>query len=298
MKALVWFSLAAWASLCVPEHAVAQAPAGTLVIDERRGDQWGWAVDYETASATQERALQSPDGASTAATGTRRRPAAARSEARVPAGWRRAAPVIAAGDAPSQPGEVFRDCAECPEMVVLAGGRLAMGRYEVTVGEYQAFAAATGGGAVACVRGITWRNPGFSQTDRHPVTCVSWGDAQAYVSWLSRTTGAAYRLPTEAEWERAVAGSQPGCDMLGRGTYLSGTCRVGASVANAAVLSDMVGNVWEWTEDCWEGDCGRRVLRGGSWSSFAEALRPGARSWFHTGRRAVYIGFRVSRTLD
>ena len=199
------------------------------------------------------------------------------------------------------PGEVFRDCAACSEMVVLAGG-LAMGRDEVTVGEYRAFASATGGGAGGgCFTvgdGDSWRNPSIAQADRHPVTCVSWNDAQAYVSWLSRATGATYRLPTEAEWARAAAGSEPGCDLLGRGTRPNGTCPVGASVANAAGLLDMVGNVWEWTKDCREGDCGRRVLRGGSWLNDAENLRPGARGWFRASARYVYIGFRVSRTLD
>ena len=154
----------------------------------------------------------------------------------------------AGGDVRRRPGEVFRDCAECPEMVVLAGGRLAMGRYEVTVGEYRAFASATGGASGGECFGprdvvVSWRNPGFPQTDRHPVTCVSRDDAQAYVSWLSRTTGATYRLPTEAEWERAAAGARPGCDRLGRGTIPNGTCPVGASVANAAGLSDMVGTI-------------------------------------------------------
>ena len=164
---------------------------------------------------------------------------------------------------PRRPGDVFRDCAECPEMVVLAGGGLAMGRYEVTVREYRAFMSAPGRRG-----GDRWRDPG-PQTDRHPVTQVSWNDAQEYVSWLSRRTGATYRLPTEAEWERAAAG-----------------------------LSDMVGNVWEWTSDCWEGDCGLRVLRGGSWGFDAEALRPGARSGGTTALRLYNLGFRVSRTLN
>ena len=83
-------------------------------------------------------------------------------------------------------------------MVVLADGTLAMGRYEVTLGEYRAFASATGGGGGGdCIPldgDDSWRDPGFAQTDRHPVTCVSWDDAQAYVSWLSRTTGATYPL--------------------------------------------------------------------------------------------------------
>ena len=199
--------------------------------------------------------------------------------------------LASAGDLPLRPGEVFRDCAECPEMVVLSGGGLALGRYEVTVGEYRAFASATGDG------GDHWRDPGFPQTDRHPVTLVSWDDAQEYVLWLSRMTGATYRLPTEAEWERAAAGSQRGCDRERTGNR--GTCPVGTYGVNAAGLSDMVGNLWEWTEDCWEGDCSRRVLRGGSCFNNAEFQRPGARLWSRTGVRNYYDrGFRVARTLD
>ncbi len=111
-------------------------------------------------------------------------------------------------------------------MVVLPGGSLALGRYEVTVGEYRAFASATGGSAGAeCLSiggGDSWRDPGFPQSDRHPVACVSWNDAQEYVSWLNRTTGMTYRLPTEAEWDRAAAGSQPGCYENRTGNF--GTC--------------------------------------------------------------------------
>ena len=146
--------------------------------------------------------------------------------------------------------------------------------------------------------GDSWRDPGFPQTDRHPVAYVSWDDAQEYVSWLSRRTGATYRLPTEAEWERAAAGSQPGCDRLGLGTRPDGTCPVGSHGSNAAGLSDMVGNLWEWTSDCWEGDCRRRVVRGGSWILVAEHLRPGARIGYFAGLRNFLRGFRVSRTLD
>ena len=181
-------------------------------------------------------------------------------------------------------------------MVVLPGGGLALGQYEVTVGEYRAFASATGGGGDDCLFGDSWRDPGFPQTDRHPVTCVSWDDAQEYVSWLSRTTGATYRLPTESEWARVAAGSQRGCDHARTGNR--GTCPVGSYGSNAAGLSDMVGNLWEWTEDCWEGNCGRRVLRGGSWLDSAGYLRPGARFRFDTGDRGNGIGFRVARTLD
>ena len=204
--------------------------------------------------------------------------------------------LASAGDSPRSPGDVFRECDVCPELVVLADGRLALGRYEVTVGEYQAFASATGGGADDCLTGGSWRDPGFEQTDLRPVTCVSWDDAQAYVSWLSRMVGAAYRLPSEAEWERAAAGSQPGCYVERTGN--SGTCPVGSYGANGVGLSDMVGNLWEWTEDCREGDCGLRVLRGGSWFNIGELLRPGARVWFRAGYRGYAFGFRVARTLD
>ena len=187
---------------------------------------------------------------------------------------------------------------------MLPGGDLALGQYEVTVGEYRAFASATGGGGSSsgdsCRRGDSWRDPGFAQTDRHPVVCVSWDDAQAYVTWLSRTAGSEYRLPTEAEWESAAAGSQRGCDRERTGN--EGTCPVGSHGSNAAGLSDMVGNLGEWTEDCWEGDCGRRVMRGGAWYVLCRiVLRPGARVGDHSpGAYIRYdsLGFRVARTLD
>ena len=256
----------------------AQTPVGALAIDERQGAQWGWAVDYETAGEARQRAL-SERGSGCSVVLTFERCAA-----------------YAADQEGLGTGDVFRDCESCPEMVVLPGGGLALGRYEVTVGEYRAFASATGAGAEDCIGGESWRDPGFSQTDRHPVVCVSWDDAQAYVSWLSRTTGLLYRLPTAAEWERGASGSQPGC--YGDRTGL-GTCPVGSyGAANASGLSDMVGNVYEWTADCWEGDCGRRVLRGGSWDVTAEYLRPGARLRDSTAFRYSYYGFRVSRTLD
>ena len=198
------------------------------------------------------------------------------------------------------PGGVFRDCEVCPEMVVLPGGGVALGRHEVTVGEYRAFVAATGNGTGArCDTpddGGDWRNPGFAQTDRHPVTCVSWDDAQAYASWLRLTTGAPYRLQSNAEWDRAITGSRPGC--YRDRTASPGTCPVGSYGTNPAGLSDMAGNVSEWTRDCWQGDCSLRVTRGGSWFGSAQGLRPPVRFRLRTGRRLYDHGFRVSRTLD
>ena len=137
-----------------------------------------------------------------------------------------------------QVGERFRDCPTCPEMVVVPAGNYQMGSvdgasfpsnssrssdshpvhrvtiadpfavgvYEVTRGEFRRFVEATEystGGACEWRerRDRSWRNPGFAQTDQHPVVCMSWADAQAYVEWLSQETGEAYRLLSEAEWE-------------------------------------------------------------------------------------------------
>ena len=274
MKTIAGSALVLCAVLCLSAAAAAQTPVGALAINERQGDQYGWAVDYETPSSARTRALsECGSGCSVVLT-----------------------------FAPRRPGDVFRDCAECPEMVVLAGGGLAMGRYEVTVGEYRAFASATdgvgaGGGCSAISGGDSWRDPGFPQTDRHPVTCVSWDDAQEYVSWLSRRTGATYRLPTEAEWERAAAGTPAGVGCGDRASS-EGTCPVGSYGANAAGLLDMAGNLWEWTLDCLGRNCGRRLCRGGSWIFNAENLRPGTRTWITSADRSAFGGFRVSRTLD
>ena len=196
--------------------------------------------------------------------------------------------------------------------------------------------------------GASWREPGVAQGASHPVTCVSWQDAKEYVAWLRRETGFPYRLASEAEWEYAARagttarwywGNESGvrCDYANGqdATYkrylgerfggnwnapddctddAGGTASVGGYGANDFRLFDMLGNVWEWTEDCWHGnyrgaprdgtawtsggDCSRRVLRGGSWSTIPRFLRSAARNGFTTGTRDDNAGFRVARTLD
>ena len=199
------------------------------------------------------------------------------------------------------PGEVFRDCETCPEMVVLPGSRLALGRYEMTLAEYRVFAAATGGGAGGGCLSLgdsdySWRDPGYSQTDRHPVTCVSWDDAEAYTSWLSRTTAESYRLPTWDDSVDASPGSHPGCyrERTGR----DGTCPVGTYGSNDLGLSDMLGNLSEWTSSCSPGDCGRRQTHGGWWANNPDLLVPGWGGPNSTDVRSNLIGFRVARTLE
>jgi formylglycine-generating enzyme required for sulfatase activity len=301
----------------------------------------------------------------------------------------------------AKPGTVFRDCPDCPEMVVLPAGRFtmgssaedkswaashggsrgavadeapqhqvslpsfALGKYDVTRGEYAAFARETGYPAGdGCGRGraifkwekdpkLTWENPGHAQTDRDPVVCVSWQDARAYIAWLNRKAhrgGAAsangpYRLPSEAEWEYAArAGTttkfywgdddaaapvhawfnaNSGCEKV-EGLFCDHgqTHPVGAKPPNAFGLYDMAGNVWQWTEDCYDnsyagipadgranetpssdvhandsqGKC-LRVDRGGSWMFPAWLLRPATRERNPADFRAVIMGFRVAKTL-
>ena len=162
---------------------------------------------------------------------------AAKESRRVIDGWQN----VKRGRMRLLPGRMFRDCPDCPEMIVIPAGSFlmgspddeegrykdegprrlvriekpfAIGKYEVTRREFEAFIRETGrdmggdcwywdseeskpkkGGA------RSWRSPGFGQTDLDPVVCVSWEDAKMYVEWLSDKTGKRYRLPSESEWE-------------------------------------------------------------------------------------------------
>jgi len=167
---------------------------------------------------------------------------------------------------------------------------------EVTVGQWRIFVqdsgykseAETGGGIYNWngkewekKKGYYWDNPGFSQNDSHPVTCVSWNDANAFIKWINRKEGNIYRLPTEAEWEySARAGSKAarfwGNDENKACSYAnvadrtakrewSGwiihncddgyvyTSPVGSFKSNSFGLYDILGNAWEWCQD-WYGD--------------------------------------------
>jgi formylglycine-generating enzyme required for sulfatase activity len=230
----------------------------------------------------------------------------------------------------------FRDCAVCPEMVVVPSGTftrgssaaeerpaetpqqrvkidapIAIGKYEVTFDEWGACVRDGGCAQVPDDRG--WGR------GRRPVIYVSWDDAQQYVRWLSRKTGREYRLPSETEWEySARAGTQTryafGDHVTPRQVnyYTRGTLPVGSFAANGFGLHDMHGNVWEWTEDCWNpnyvgappnadprrsGDCSRHVVRGGSWDDYPWFVRSAERSTGATAVRLNDLGFRVVVTL-
>ncbi|MDP6342021.1 MAG: formylglycine-generating enzyme family protein, partial [Alphaproteobacteria bacterium] len=234
---------------------------------------------------------------------------------------------------------------EGPQHRVTIPAPFAVGKYEVTRGQYAAFVRATsrddGDGCYVRAGGKwqkdssgSWRNPGFQQGDDHPVACVNWDDAKSYVAWLSEKTGQNYRLLTEAEWEYVARAGTTTPFSTGaritpeqanfdgnytyngsaRGVYRQRTTTVGSFRPNAFGLYDVHGNVWEWVEDCWHGsyqgapsdgnawttggECGRRVLRGGSWVSGPGFLRSAIRFRVRTGSRNSNYGFRLARTLS
>jgi formylglycine-generating enzyme required for sulfatase activity len=174
---------------------------------------------------------------------------------------------------------------------------------------------------------FSWRDPGFPQSDRDPVVCVDWFDAKAYAAWLSRTTGKHYRLLTEAEWEYAArAGTTTARwwgDDIGRGHANCSACGskwdgkrtspVGSFTPNPFGLHDMLGNAFQWVEDCFAvgayatalddasvarktDDCGDRGVRGGGWRSDTSQLRSSYRWAFYPSYRTSHTGFRVART--
>ncbi len=232
----------------------------------------------------------------------------------------------------------FKDCDACPEMVTLPAGTFvqgddggdkrerpahrvtllsyfAIGRHEVTVGEWQACVAAGACGAVAGTD---------ESADKTPIRNVNWNEAQDYVRWLSGRAGRTYRLPSESEWEYAARGGTQSRywwgSELGIGMVACRSCGgpwnkaspgpVGAFPANPFGLHGMNGSVAEWTADCWQNSyenvpadgssfaepaCQQRVLRGGSWrSSVPDFLTSTSRFFYDASVRYVANGFRVA----
>jgi formylglycine-generating enzyme required for sulfatase activity len=235
---------------------------------------------------------------------------------------------------PGAPAELW-DAPFAPRMVIIPGGEftmgspvtehnhqnsetqhrvqigypLAVGKYDITRGEFAAFVAATGydakgkegcyiGGEFGRDPNADWRSPGFAQSDNDPVVCINYYDAVAYAAWLSKATGQTYRLPSEAEWEYALrAGStseyywgdevglgHANCDGCTAGPRAGKPTPGGTFPPNGFGLYDMSGNVWKWLADCWNdtyvgapadgssweaGTCVLRGRRGGSWFNLA-----------------------------
>ena len=193
-----------------------------------------------------------------------------------------------------EPLTTFRDCEDCPEMVVIPSGAFwmgsresepgsrdserprhnvnvdafAIGKYEVTFDEWDACVDAGG-----CEHRPDDRGWGRGKL---PVMKVSWEDAQQYAAWLSRETGETYRLPSEAEWEYAARafptsqgqnapayafGDRITEEQASFGRNVGRTTAVGSYPANAWGLHDMHGNVWEWVDDRWDDDYDARTRR-------------------------------------
>ena len=200
----------------------------------------------------------------------------------------------------------------------------AIGIYEVTRDEFAAFATATkrrpqGGCRTQVTDGIwrfdpkaSWRTPRIKQTPMHPVVCVSWDDAQAFVRWLGKRTGRHYRLPTAVEWEYAARaggrtayawGDKPGDACQGCQAGAKGTAAIGAFAPNRFGLYGVHGNAAEWTQDCAVGPgaqdtgCRRRLVKGGHWASPPRDLALSARGAAFPDLRNNRTGFRVVRDL-
>jgi formylglycine-generating enzyme required for sulfatase activity len=250
----------------------------------------------------------------------------------------------------SPAAEQGRFDAEGPQHAV-AVKAFAIGKYDVTTREFLTFLRETGYEPPLCDttwnmgwqvprRGIAYAPGGPGVPPLEPAYCLNWNDAQAYIAWLNgkvrhlaSAAGAPagpYRLPSEAEWEYAArAGTATARwwgDAVGEGMANCHGCGskwdgreiapVGSFGPNPFGVYDMLGNVWQWVEDCWNesyvgaptdgrawtsGDCGKRVLRGGSWSNVPVFARSAMRSKGDARGQGFdyssYAGFRLVRSL-
>lgn len=249
--------------------------------------------------------------------------------------------IVPAGAAERAPGDMFKDCETCPEMVVVPSGTFTMGkddghkyempahsvtiakpfaigRYELLFSEWKACFDAGG-----CTRDPDDHKWG---RDGRPVINIHFADTLQFTKWLSKKTGATYRLPSEAEWEYAARagtttpffwGELPGinranCRDCETKWSKKSSAPVGSFEPNPWGLYDMHGNIWEWTMDCWttshigaptdgsaraDGDCGKRVMRSGSWYYFHRNARSSWRFKNDARVNSYNIGVRVVREL-
>ncbi len=229
---------------------------------------------------------------------------------------------------------VFR---EQPKHTVVVSRPFYLGTYEITIGQFRQFVAATGHKI-----NDEWLAPGFPQADDHPVVNVSWHDARAFVKWLNRAD-VVYRLPTEAEWEYACragttarfphgndAEQLPSIANVADSTLadvfpehiaeriqasdgFAYTAPVGQFSANQFGIHDMIGNVHEWCQD-WHGASYYRsspesdprgpkrgtvrACRGGGWYDGPRDCRAANRGWLPPESRYFNLGFRIVRDIE
>lgn len=253
---------------------------------------------------------------------------------------RQAPPAAVPPPAMARGGAELHDCQSCPMLVALPAGTFTMGsnssdpsekpahqvaisapfaigKFEVTVQQWNACVTANGCQKVAQANNA---NPSA------PVRDVSWDDAQQYVKWLSMLSGEAYRLPTEAEWEYAARGGtatsywwgdkmvtgKANCKECGQPWSDKAPASAGSFVPNGFGLYDTSGSVWEWVADCWhnnfkdapadgrawdEPGCRVRVIRGGSWRDGASYMVASTRFKYDASVRQPQNGFRVARSV-
>ena len=199
-----------------------------------------------------------------------------------------------------KPGEVFRDCPDCEELVVVPSGDFVMGsndnpaeapphhvviaqpfavgRREVTFAEWDLCVAAN-----ACKYSPS--DHGWGRGER-PVIDVSWDDLKDFIAWLSQRSGHSYRLPTEAEWEYAARAGSASAFWWGReagighakcedcgGDPVRQTVPTGSFRPNPFGLYDTTGNAAEWVQDCWNATYRNAPGDGSAWTSGDCSLR-------------------------
>jgi formylglycine-generating enzyme required for sulfatase activity len=215
-------------------------------------------------------------------------------------------------------GSNSSDPSEKPAHRVTLGHAFAIGKYEVMVEEWTACVEAG-----ACQRMGQYASP----NPKAPIRDVSWDDTQQYLKWLSTSSGKAYRLPSEAEWEYAARGGtstrywwgeqmatgKANCKDCGPPWEIEGPANAGSFAANPYGLHDMNGSVWEWVGDCWHNsykdaptdgtvwdqpNCTMRVIRGGSWREPAAYMVSSTRFKYDASVRNSQNGFRVARDVE
>jgi formylglycine-generating enzyme required for sulfatase activity len=247
-------------------------------------------------------------------------------------------PVVGIYSTGRQPGTVFKDCDDCPEMVVIPPGSFRMGdpsedahddeKQVHRVGIDYAFAVGKFEVTQAQWRSIMTSNPSRFNGDDRPVENVSWYEAQEYLERLNSLLGLTqrgdrYRLLSESEWEYVARAGSSAKYHFGNSLSKSqaqfgvgaatGTASAGVFFSNTFGLYDLHGNVSEWVEDCWNssylgapkngnswtsGHCASRVLRGGSWSNKQRYLRSASRDFINALNRNDNVGFRIARSFS